>query len=75
VLINVPMVKGFAWQDSAVIAAARAAAEQRLAGQGRVLLRASGTEPLLRIMVEGRDAGLVRAQAEALAQAVRAASA
>ncbi|MGB4672651.1 MAG: phosphoglucosamine mutase [Azovibrio sp.] len=75
VLINVPMVKGFAWQDSAVIAAARAAAEQRLAGQGRVLLRASGTEPLLRIMVEGRDAGLVRAQAEALAQAVCAASA
>ncbi len=72
VLINVPMVKGFAWKDSPAIATACTATEQALAGQGRVLLRASGTEPLLRVMVEGRDAVLVRAQAEALAQAVRA---
>ena len=71
VLINVPMVKGFAWQEDAAIAAALHAAGQALAGQGRVLLRPSGTEPLLRVMVEGRDAGLVREQAEALAQAVR----
>ena len=71
VLINVPMVKGFAWQEDAAIAAALHAAGQALAGQGRVLLRPSGTEPLLRVMVEGRDAGLVREQAEALAQVVR----
>ncbi|WP_303783296.1 phosphoglucosamine mutase [Azovibrio restrictus] len=71
VLINVPMVKGFAWQDDAAIAAARQLAERALAGQGRVLLRPSGTEPLLRVMVEGRDAALVREQAEALARVVR----
>lgn len=75
VLINVPMAKGFAWQADEGIAAARQAAEQALAGQGRVLLRPSGTEPLLRVMVEGRDAALVREQAEAIAQAVRQATA
>lgn len=74
-LINVPMAKGFAWQADEAIAAARQAAEQALAGQGRVLLRPSGTEPLLRVMVEGRDAALVREQAEAIAQAVRQATA
>ena len=47
------------------------AAEQELSGRGRVLLRASGTEPLLRVMVEGQDAGLVNALAEQLAQVVR----
>lgn len=71
VLINVPIVKGFAWKEHAGITAAQAAVEAALAGQGRVLLRASGTEPLLRVMVEGRDSELVRSQAEALAGAVR----
>jgi phosphoglucosamine mutase len=49
-----------------------AGAERELAGQGRVLLRASGTEPLLRVMVEGRDAVQVDAVAERLADVVRA---
>ncbi|SDH90109.1 phosphoglucosamine mutase [Propionivibrio dicarboxylicus] len=71
VLINVPLAKGFVWKDNAAIAAARASVEESLAGEGRVLLRASGTEPLLRVMVEGRDAAKVRAAAEALAGAVR----
>jgi phosphoglucosamine mutase len=39
-------------------------------GQGRVLLRASGTEPLLRVMVEGQDAARVEEEAERLALAV-----
>lgn len=46
-------------------------AEQELAGNGRVLLRPSGTEPLLRVMVEGSDAVLVESLAARLADLVR----
>ncbi|MFV0371419.1 MAG: phosphoglucosamine mutase, partial [Azonexus sp.] len=53
------------------IQAAHRQAEESLAGRGRVLLRPSGTEPLLRVMVEGEDAALVRAAAEEIAAAVR----
>ena len=48
--------------------------EASMAGRGRVIIRASGTEPMVRIMVEGEHAGDVRAHAEALAQAVRQAN-
>jgi phosphoglucosamine mutase len=54
------------------VRSAVSAAEQQLDGRGRVLLRPSGTEPLLRVMVEGQDARLVSALAEQLAQVVRA---
>lgn len=47
--------------------------EARLHGQGRLLVRYSGTEPLLRIMIEGKDAGQIRAWADEIAAAVRAA--
>jgi len=70
-LINVPIVKGFRWQDDPSIQAALAAVEARMSGRGRVLLRASGTEPLVRVMVEGEDAGEVLAAAEDLATVVR----
>jgi len=69
-LINVPIVKGFRWQDDPSIQAALAAVEARMSGRGRVLLRASGTEPLVRVMVEGEDAGEVLAAAEDLATVV-----
>ena len=46
-------------------------AERRLAGEGRVLVRASGTEPLVRVMVEAATSDLATATAEALAQVVR----
>jgi phosphoglucosamine mutase len=72
-LINVPLVKGFPWQDHPLIAAVLHDVESALDGEGRVLLRASGTEPLLRVMVEGRDSKKVRESAEKLAAAVRAA--
>ena len=71
ILINVPLVKGFQWKDHPRIAAAHAEVEAALQGEGRVLLRASGTEPLLRVMVEGQDGDKVRAAAEKLAAAVR----
>jgi len=70
-LINVRMPAGFDWAADAGIRSAVKAAEATLDGGGRVLLRPSGTEPLLRVMVEGREATLVTGQAEAIAAAVR----
>jgi phosphoglucosamine mutase len=70
-LINVKMPAGFDWAGAAGIGLAVKAAEVALDSSGRVLLRPSGTEPLLRVMVEGRDAALVTGQAEAIAGAVR----
>jgi phosphoglucosamine mutase len=52
------------------LAAETQAVEAELAGRGRVLIRASGTEPLLRIMVEADDALLARRSAERLAAAL-----
>ena len=74
-LINVPVSKGFAWKDNTAIASTCREVEASMAGQGRVLLRASGTEPLLRVMVEGQDAARVTDAAETLAAAVRQACA
>ncbi len=73
-MINVPVVTRIDVEASAEIQAAVASAEQRLNGRGRVLLRPSGTEPLIRVMVEGEDAALVREQAEMLAAVVEKAA-
>ena len=70
-LINVRMPAGFDWQADTSIQAGVKSAEAALDGSGRILLRPSGTEPLLRVMVEGREAVLVNGQAEAIALAVR----
>jgi len=70
-LINVPMPKGFPWKGSPAIQAALVAVEAELNGRGRVLLRASGTEPLLRVMVEGQEEGMINRLAEQLAGSVR----
>ena len=61
-------------QDPRIVEAV-ATAERELNGEGRVLLRASGTEPVIRVMVEGRDEALVRATVERLAETVAAAMA
>jgi len=75
VMINVPVAKGFKLNAAPSINASVAEAEVALNGGGRVVLRASGTEPLIRVMVEGRDAGLVRHTAETIAAVVRTAAA
>ena len=74
-LINVRVTRGFDWERNAAIAQARTAAEQRLGKAGRLLLRASGTEPVLRVMVEGEDGGLVEGVAAELAGVVARAAA
>ncbi len=75
VLVNVPVPKGFEWQKDRAIAAAQAEAERSLNGRGRVLLRPSGTEPLLRVMVEGEPRQVVEQAANSIAAAVRRAAA
>jgi phosphoglucosamine mutase len=72
VLVNVPDVDKARVADSAVVAAAVAEADAELAGAGRVLLRPSGTEPLVRVMVEAPTHEQARSVAERLAEAVRA---
>lgn len=73
VLLNVRLVPGSDWSGSPRLAAARAETDQRLAGHGRVLLRASGTEPVVRVMVEASDQGLARSCADQLAAALTSA--
>jgi phosphoglucosamine mutase len=73
-LINIPLPKDFPWKEDASIQKSLSCVEGRIAGRGRVLLRASGTEPLLRVMVEGENRNEVLAAAEELAAAVREAS-
>ena len=72
-LINVRMPAGFDWKTDPAIAQAKQAAEEELADTGRVLLRPSGTEPLLRVMVEGRDGAQVGRLARSIADAVEGA--
>jgi phosphoglucosamine mutase len=72
VLINVPNVAKDKLNDSKVISAAVAKAEATLADSGRVLLRASGTEPLIRVMVEASSDNLAQEIAASLAATVKA---
>jgi phosphoglucosamine mutase len=71
VLINVIVPKGFSYKDDPRVQGAVAAAERDLSGSGRVLLRPSGTEPVLRVMVEGESSEQVTKWAETIAQVVK----
>lgn len=73
-MLNVRTVTGFDPAASAVIREAVLAAEADLANTGRVVLRASGTEPVIRVMVEGEDHDQVVALAERLAGVVAGAA-
>ncbi|MFA7521956.1 MAG: phosphoglucosamine mutase [Halothiobacillaceae bacterium] len=69
-LVNVQVERAVSLNDPVIVDAV-SAAERELAGNGRVLLRPSGTEPLIRVMVEGESREQVRTVAEALAEVVR----
>jgi phosphoglucosamine mutase len=73
-LVNVRVAKRFDAAREPAVAAAIARVERSLGARGRVVLRASGTEPLIRVMVEGEEADAVARHAEDLAEAVRAAA-
>jgi phosphoglucosamine mutase len=72
VLVNVTGVDKARTDDDALLAAAVAEAEFELGTSGRVLLRPSGTEPLVRVMVEAATADQAQAIADRLAEVVRA---
>jgi phosphoglucosamine mutase len=72
VMINVRLAVRSDWQQNASLVAAKAEVERELGVDGRVLIRASGTEPVLRVMVEARDRVIARTLAERLAEAATA---
>ena len=74
VLVNVKVARGFDWKSHPSIAKAQAEVETALAGRGRVLLRPSGTELVLRVMVEGEPRAAIESGAQAIAAAVRLAA-
>ncbi|NOS87005.1 MAG: phosphoglucosamine mutase [Methylococcaceae bacterium] len=71
ILINVKIAKKTNPDDNETLQKAVRDIEQKLGDKGRVLLRASGTEPLIRVMIEGEQDALVRQYAQELADAVR----
>lgn len=70
-LINVRLAEGQDWKANKALAAESERAERELGDNGRVLIRASGTEPLLRVMVEARDAAQAEACARRIADTVK----
>ena len=74
VLLNVAVPRGFQWEKHEAIRKAQSDIERSLNGKGRVLLRPSGTEPVLRVMVEGEPREAIQSAADSLAAAVRQAA-
>ena len=72
--VNVRITPGSRPLDAPVVRAARREAEAKLAGKGRLVLRASGTEPVVRVTVESSDEALVEHVLDTLAAAVRTAT-
>jgi phosphoglucosamine mutase len=74
ILINVRSERRFDFNADRSVQQAVAKAAAALDGSGRVLLRASGTEPVIRVMVEGKSRSAVTHWAETIAAAVRKAA-
>jgi phosphoglucosamine mutase len=74
VILNVRVSRRFDPMAEPTVAAAAAAVLKQFKGRGRIVLRASGTEPVIRVMVEGYDAGLVKNGARDIAAAVERAA-
>jgi phosphoglucosamine mutase len=72
VLVNVQVEKGARIEDNPVVMGHIAKVESLLANNGRLLVRRSGTEPLIRIMIEGNDAATIELLAQELAELIRA---
>ncbi|MES2482218.1 MAG: phosphoglucosamine mutase [Pseudomonadota bacterium] len=70
-LLNVRLRPGQDWKSSTQLAQAQREVEAQLGETGRILIRPSGTEPVLRVMVEAADEGLARASAQRLVEAVQ----
>ena len=71
VLVNVKTMPGFDFEANEKVTAALKATRAHLGDRGRVLLRASGTEPVIRVMVEGEGQGLIAELAQSLANTIR----
>ena len=72
VLINIKTTPNYNWQTDTKLTSMIHQVEQRLVGKGRVLIRPSGTEPVLRVMVEANEPALAKESAEAIAREVAA---
>jgi phosphoglucosamine mutase len=72
-MINVRLESRITINEQPLILAAVSDAEAQLEGSGRVLLRASGTEPVIRVMVEGKNSAQVNRLAADLAEVVKSA--
>jgi phosphoglucosamine mutase len=71
-LLNVRLAPGQDWKSNTAMQAATAQVEAELGDTGRVLIRASGTEPLVRVMVEARDAQQAQQSAQRIADTLKA---
>jgi len=71
-LVNVRVTPGFDWKKNQPLQQEKDAVEHELGDAGRVLIRASGTEPLIRVMVEARDADLAEKMAKRIAEKIAA---
>jgi phosphoglucosamine mutase len=72
-LVNVRVSAGTDWKKNAALVADKAKVEEELGKNGRVLIRASGTEPLIRVMVEAREKEVAERMAKRLSNHLNAA--